>query len=463
MTIKRWFSRNSYNAKAMLGGAFVALLVAACGGGGGSSGGSSPVLIPTAAPTLQVLPASFDFGKVTSGNTPAPLEVTIRNTGTAPLRVAAVNLAATSSAAFTLNFTTGTRPCGAPAPTVAAGDSCTFRVAFQPTSNGAFAGNVQIASNDAATPLFGLPVTGTSEAISSIVVRVNQVDTSCPNNPATAYVSVVDQGNFPLSNLASGNFTLTEGTSTNNLLLGATRVDAAYKPIAIAAVVDNSASITAQPVTFADMKSGFATLFNNLRGNDVGELISFGTVFRVTVPFPNPSSTNNATNKTALVAGLAVPWTGDANTLLYDSVYRAIDDTAVQTAYRRAVIVATDGVDEGVTAGVPLSTHSLAEVIANAVSKKVPVFTIGIGNSVNAAVLQSMAVQTGGMFYQANTSQNLAAIYQQLSSLLFQNQYVLTFNQLSVGTAGTSSPLRVDVNTPNGIQGSGASTVTSCN
>jgi hypothetical protein len=421
------------------------------------------VITPTAAPTLQVLPATFDFGRVTTGNTTPPLEVTIRNTGSAPLRVTSINLAAGSNASFALGFTAGTRPCGSSAPTVAAGDSCTFRVTFQPSGNGSFTGNVQIASNDAATPLFGLALAGASEAISAVAVRVNQVDTSCPSPSSIAYVSVVDQGGFSLSGLTTGNFVLTEGTSTNNLLLSAARIDAAYKPIAIAAVVDNSASVTAQPVTFANVKNGFADLFSNLKGNDVGELVDFGSAFRVTVPFPSPSNTNNATNKSALIAGLAVPWTGDANTLLYDSVFKAIDDTALQTAYRRAVIVATDGIDEGVTSGVPLSTHTLSEVVANAVAKKVPVFTIGIGASVNTSVLQSMATQTGGVYYQATTSQNLAAIYQQLSTLLFQNQYVLTFNQLSVGTAGTPSPLLVNVTTPNGIQGSGAGSVTSCN
>ncbi len=462
MTIRTWFGLNSSKLPALVGAAFMALGLAACGAGGGSSSGSG-VITPTAAPTIQVLPATFDFGRVTTGNTAAPLEVTVRNTGSAPLRVVAINLLPGSSGSFVLNFTAGTRPCGTQAPTVAAGDSCTFRVTFQPSGNGSFTGNVQIASNDTATPLVGVPVAGTSEAITSIAVRVNQVDTSCPSNASTAYVSVVDQGGFSLADLTTGNFTLTEGTATNNLLLSATRVDAAYKPIAIAAVVDNSASVTTQPVTFSNVKNGFATLFNNLKGNDVGELIDFGSAFRVTVPFPSPSSTSNATNQSALIAGLAVPWTGDANTLLYDSVFKAIDDTAVQTAYRRAVIVATDGVDEGLTPGVQLSTHSLSDVVANAVAKKVPVFTIGIGNSINATVLQSMATQTGGMFYQASTSQNLAAIYQQLSTLLFQNQYLLTFNQRSVGTAGTSSPLSVNVTTSNGIQGSGAGSVTSCN
>ena len=443
------------------------LVLAGCGGGGGGGGSSGATPAPPAGPrpALQVLPATFDFGKVTTGNTPVPpLEVTIRNTGTAPLSVSSIAFSATSSPAFSLNRNAGSRPCGSTA-TVDAGGSCTFQVGFQPTSNGVFTSNVQIASTDGTTPVFGLPITGTSEAVSALTVRINQVDTSCPtSNAATAYVSVLDQGGFPVGGLNTGNFTLTEGAPPSaNLLLGAASMEAAYKPIAIAAVVDNSASITDQPVMFADMKNGFANLFNGMRDSDVGELISFGSEFEVTVAFPSPVSTGNPTNKAALVAGLSVPWTKPANTLLYDSVYKAIDDTALQTPYRRAVIVATDGVDEGTTAGVPISTHTLAGVINNAVSKGVPVFTIGIGGAVNASVLQEMATRTGGVFYSASTSQNLATIYLQLSSLLYRNQYALSFNQLTRGAAGTVSPLTLEVTNATGIRGTASSTISSCN
>ena len=455
------------NTLAGVAAVMIALAITGCGGGGGGGSGS-PVAVPQQpqgpSPKLQVLPANFDFGKVTTGNTPVPpLEVTISNTGTAPLSVSSINFASPSSA-FTLNLTAGARPCRSAA-TLAAGDSCTFQVGFQPPGNGVFTSNVQIASNDGAASVFGLPISGTSEAISTLLVRINQVMTSCPtSNAATAYVSVTDQGGFPVTGLAAGNFTLTEGAPPSaNLLIGATSIEAAYKPIAIAAVVDNSASITSQPVMFSDMKNGFAVLFNALRDNDVGELISFGSEFEVTVPFPSPVNTNNPTNKAALVAGLSVPWTKEANTLLYDSVYKAIDDIALQAPYRRAVVVATDGVDEGPTAGVPLSTHTLAGVITNAVSKGVPVFTIGIGGSVNASVLQEMAARTGGTFYSASTSQNLATIYQQLTSLLYRNQYALTFNQLTLGAPGTVSPLTLDVVNATGVRGNASSAISSCN
>ena len=110
----------------------------------------------------------------------------------------------------------------------------------------------------------------------------------------------------------------------------------------------------------------------------------------------------------------------------------------------------------------PFSTHSLTEVINNAISKKVPIFTIGIGSSIDRGVLQQMATATGGLFYEANTSQNLANIYQQLSSVLYEKQYTLIFNQLVRGTVGSPSNLSIAANFL-GITGSAATTISSCN
>ena len=58
-------------------------------------------------------------------------------------------------------------------------------------------------------------------------------------------------------------------------------------------------------------------------------------------------------------------------------------------------------------------------------------------------MLEQLATTTGGLYYKANTSQNLATIYQQLSSILFKNQYVLRFDQLPKGAAGSPSTISV--------------------
>lgn len=445
-----------------LGSVLFAAFLTGCGGGGGSSGNSGQSSAPSPA-SIEVLPNSFNFGTVTTGNTPAPLEVTIRNTGGSALAVSSVALAGASSSAFTLDFAGGARPCQSGTPSLPAGQSCTFRVGFRPSGSGTVSSEVRIASNDARAATVVVGMTGVVEAPTALSVRINQIETACPDsNAATAYVSVVDQGRYPVRGLTSGNFTLTEGaTPSANLLGGVTAIGGVYKPVAIAAVIDNSASITSQTVAYADMKNGFVSLFNSLRANDVGTLINFATEYEIVVPFPSPSSTSNATNKAQLVAAVTQPWSRGSDTLLFDSVYKAIEETARQTAYRRAVIVATDGNDERGATGTPASSRTLADVISFAKSNQVPVFAVGIGESVSGSVLEEMTYQTGGFFYRAPTSQNLATIYQQLTALLFQDQYALTFNQLALG-AGVTAPLTVNVVGPTGITGSDGRTITSC-
>jgi hypothetical protein len=217
--------------------------------------------------------------------------------------------------------------------------------------------------------------------------------------------------------------------------------------------MDHSGSLTDQTVAFNDMLSGFSNLFGSLRTNDIGEIVKFDSELEVVVPF--------TADKTALVAAVSAAFDKGRFTRLYDATYQAIDDAGARTTYRRAVVVATDGADEGPTPGVQFSTRNLNDVINNAVAKKVPIFTIGIGTSINSTVLQQMASATGGVYYQANTSQNLATIYQQLTSILYQKQYTLKFDQLALG-AGTASSVTVGV-TSGGVTGNATAPVVSCN
>ena len=166
--------------------AAAAIAVAGCGGGGGDSS-PSPAPAPPAAPAIQVLPSSFDFGQVTTNNVPAPLEVTIRNTGTAALNVSAISLLAPSGSPFGLTLNAGSKPCGSAAASIAAADSCTVQVTFQPPTAGPFSSTLQITSNAQGSPTVTVPISGTSEAVTSLTLRINQLEpAACPSCATTA-------------------------------------------------------------------------------------------------------------------------------------------------------------------------------------------------------------------------------------------------------------------------------------
>ena len=429
------------------------IAVVGCSAGGSSpSPGPTPAPTPTptptptpppaTSPTLQVVPATFDFGKVTTSNRPAPLEVTIRNSGNAALNVSAISFLAPADPSFMLNTSLGTKPCATVSPTLAAGDSCTVQVAFQPpATTGSFASTLQIRSNDPTSPNFGLPIQGASEAISALTVKVNQVDAFPCTNPTTnplttAYVSVIDQGGYPVLGLQSGAFSVAQGLPPALLpIVSASFVGSVYQNVAIAALLDHSKSLMDQPVAFAEMKTGFNNLIAGLKAGDTAEVIKFATEYQVVQAF--------TTDKNLLQAAIAAPFSMGTGTRLYDTVYKAVDDTAMQPAsFRKAVILATDGVQE-LPPSAPPAVQNIDTVIANAKSKNVPIFTIGIGAAINATDLGRMATETGGLYYQANASQNLATIYQQLSSLLYENQYVLSFNRAVVGAATVQSPITI--------------------
>jgi Ca-activated chloride channel family protein len=431
--------------------AFAALGLAACSAGGpdGPAAPPSPPPAPTA-PAIQVLPATYDFGKITSNNDPAPLEVTIGNSGNAPLAVTSIAFRAPVDPSFQLRVNGGAAPCGTGTPTIPPGMRCTVEVVFDPASNGAFTSTLHIASNASNTPA-AVPISGAAEPVSTLQVRVNQVQ-RCPGNTVTAYVSVTDQGGYPVTGLSEANFTVTQSGAAAPLApLSVSYVGAVYRSIATAAALDYSNSLTSQPVAFEDMKSRVSGYFNAMRyeQGDRGEVIKFGSEVQVAQAFTS--------DKSALLAAIAAPFGNGGSTKLYDAAVRAVDDAALQPSdYRKAVIIATDGTDN---ASSPGGDDGRNAAITYAKGKGVPLFTVGIGGSINSTALQQMADQTGGLYYEANTSQNLATIYHQLSSILYTNQYVLRFDP----QASAGSGLTIEASRAPAQPGIGASTIPVCN
>lgn len=434
------------------------MVLMGCSSGGSSGSSPAPAPNPTppppaATPSMQVLPATYDFGKVTATNRPAPLAVTIKNNGNGALVVSGITFRAPADPSFLLSTNLGTNPCATVSPTVAPGASCTVQIEFLPSSSGSFNSTLQIASNDPTSPNFGLPIVGVSEAVAALTVRINQVDTLACADPnamrTTAYVSVSDQGGYPVLGLQTNNFSVTQGP-LNSVLGFVSPVTfigiGAYKSVAIAGVLDFSKSLRDEPVAFADMKTGFSSLFGSLKTGDEGEVVKFASEFEVVQSF--------TPNRTLLQNAISAPFDKGDGTRLYDAIYQAVEDTAMKTTFRRAVIVATDGVENSSVA------QTLNSVIANAKAKGVPIFAIGIGAAINSLDLGRLASETGGVYYQANASQNLASIYQQLASLLYQNQYVLTFNRTVAGP--DQSPIKVTANSGGATPGTDTKAIVAC-
>ena len=410
----------------------------------GCSGGGSDAPAPAPSPSIEVLPSSYDFGAVTPGNSPAPLEVGIENNGSLGLTVSGIVSSDTIN--FNLDLSGGSNPCNTLPLTIAAGGDCTLEVIFDPESDDIFNESLTITSNASNTPTFNLWLAGKSEPIKELNVRINQID-PCPRPVVTAYVNVTDQGGYPVVTLKATDFTLTDD-ATGPVQPTTANFVSDTATISVALVMDYSGSLTDAQDAVDDMEESAAYFVDQLRDQpgvvDEAEIIKFDNIFEVVQGFTS--------DKDLLKAAIYEDWNNGRETTLYDAVVKAVDDTALQSTARRAVIVITDGKDTQ-------SLQILDDVINDANNKGVPIFTIGLGD-LDPTILQQMANDTGGSFFEATTSDNLRTIYEQLADVLFQDSYVLTYDTNLV--AELSGNLTIEATYSPTIKGDDTKEITSC-
>ena len=419
-----------------------------CGGGGGGDDDSTESS-KQVFPSKQVLPSEHDFGTVTLGNTPASLEVKIKNNGSANLKVSDIALSDTNN--FKLNLGGGSNPCNTSSPTLDAGAICSVEVAFEPTVAASFNAILTIKSNDNDDPSFAVNLRGISEPVSDLTVRINQVETdlNCPAAQITAYVSVTDQGGYAVTNLTDKDFSVFEDNS-EMLLTDFSLVTQVFEPISVAIVLDYSGSVTKEEENVIDMETAAAEFVDQIGESDEAEIVKFATEFEVVQAF----TSDKDLLKAAIFAPADLGWW----TALYDAVYQAVDDTTSRTKDRKAVIVLTDGKDKGPD-GKKISSKSIGDVINHADDNGIPIFTIGIGNF-NTDVLEQMAEDTGGQFFKSDTPDNLRTIYRQLAEILFENQYILDY--VSALGAGVSADLTIEASLSPNTFGEHTKEITPC-
>jgi VWFA-related protein len=425
---------------------FFLLSIAFVGCGGGDD--AAP------APALTVLPAAFDFGTVTDGNSVDSLEVTIRNDGTANLGVS--DIALSDATNFDLDLGGGANPCVTAATTLGVGSSCTVTVDFLPPAPpafGTFSADLTIRSNDPTTPVFDLPLLGSLEDINAISVKINQIN-ACPRptppTVATVFVSVLDQGGFPVAGLVKEDFELTEGTTASVNPSTAAQINNTVT-LSVALLLDYSRSIAVEPVNVANMENAAISFVNQLGATDEAEIIKYATTVERTQAF-------TSTKADLITAIQSVPDLG-THTALYDAIVMATTDIAASTKTRRAIIIITDGMDDDGT-GNPQSTNEIGDAIADANAKGVPVFTVGLG-SADVSILTQLADETGGTYSDSTTSSNLTTIYQQLADLLFIDQYILTYSTNLTDAASENLTVTAEY-PPTAVTGSDMKTIPAC-
>jgi len=120
-------------------------------------GSGSQVLVTSG---IAVSPMSHSFGHVVTGQTSAPVVISIYNVGGGDLDISALNGNAVFDSAYLLVPDVGIDACGNPPFSVTPGDSCDIQVLFQPSVAGNTIGTLSIESNDPVQPALVLTFRG---------------------------------------------------------------------------------------------------------------------------------------------------------------------------------------------------------------------------------------------------------------------------------------------------------------
>jgi hypothetical protein len=119
------------------------------------------------------------------------------------------------------------------------------------------------------------------------------------------------------------------------------------------------------------------------------------------------------TDRTLLHTAVDAVYAGGESTV-WDGVYDGLNElinTGVNQC--RALILVSTGNDVS-------STRTSADIISLANRHRIHVYTIGLGSGSNVAELELISMLTGGKFFQTPNPGQLATIYQEISTIMFQ-------------------------------------------
>lgn len=230
-------------------------------------------------------------------------------------------------------------------------------------------------------------------------------------------VRVIGSDKRTISGLGSGSFQMKENgiaQTITNLEFQSSNV-----PVDIALCLDTSGSITDSELSQVNAAAGkFIDYFSSA---DRGAIYKFSNNVTLSQSLTSDKAVlKNAINASALERGM---------TSLNDAVYDAIT-LCRQSQNRQAVVAITDGYDND-------SGHSLQQVIDYSLENKIPVFTIGLGSPLNVSLLQTMAAECRGVYFNAITINKLEEVFNKVAEDI-RSRYVITYVTSNSAKDGTT-------------------------
>jgi Ca-activated chloride channel homolog len=222
--------------------------------------------------------------------------------------------------------------------------------------------------------------------------------------------------------------------------------NATHLPIALALLLDTSASMDTKLPTAQEAAIGFA---KRLRQQDLAEVIDFDSRVIVLQGFTNSAADLEQAIRRTSPGG---------STSMYNAIYIALKDLKkvvarnVEEIRRQAIIVLSDGEDTS-------SLLPFEEVLDLAKRSETAIYTIGLReNDATSSgsrlfreaefVLRQLSQETGGRAFFPNHVADLAGVYGQISDEL-SSQYTVGYTSKNARRDGAWRRVVVRVNRPN--------------
>ena len=418
-------SKNDFRAIILIYICIFISLTSACGGGGSGSGSGSS----NSSDNLNASVYQVDFTPTTVGHNQEYI-IGVSNEGNTNVTINSVGKDDPLDEPFSIIVDQCSNT------TLSPSESCTVTIGFAPTDQGTYDDTFDILDENGKT----VGTIGVSGDANAYNVSINQVDKSLCSD-IRLLMTVTDINDNPVIGLPQNKFKIYE----DGVLQTIESFSNTTTPISIVLIMDYSNSIQPYIEDVEQAAKGLIYQLDLNNNTDEVAVMKFAANTTLVQPFTD--------NSDDLINAIDKPFTGTLDkTLFFDSTYQAIDLLASNAINeRRAVIVITDGVDEGSV------NYNLMEAIEHANEKGIPVFTVGLGNFF-AFTLQSLADETGGQYFEAPTSSDLEAIYLKIAEIL-SNQYVIVYQSPSFGGSTITIDAAID---NNGMQGEDTKSVDSC-
>jgi len=309
------------------------------------------------------------------------------------------------------------------------------------------AARAQLAPSPDAPPVSNAPdASPEDQSVATFKIQVNLVD---------LFFTVKDKNGNLVPHLTQNDCSVAEDKAPQTVKHFVAETN---QPLTLGILLDTSGS--QQRVLPLEQQAGSEFLAQVLRAKDEAFLISFDVNIDLLQDYTNsPRQLARAMDKAEIntaggngaggVPGLGggpVPTHGTPKgTLLYDSVYMAANQKMNQESGRKAMIILTDGDDQG-------SEHKISDAIAAAEKNNIIVYVILIADTgfygdfgyFGYSAAKRLSEETGGRLINVgNNGNKLQAAFQQIQEEL-RTQYVATYTPSNAKQDGTFRHISVE-------------------